>query len=160
MKEQLSSSREDIKVLQEEKKVAKLSLAQWRRQWKESKGIEPSKGEINIHSKEYHVANDLEGKIMNKLTEMNQYSSTMLDLKQEMDEIDYYIKIAHDRSTRGVSRENRRFPDKYIDLTEPPADHHSTMFQPVSTPELAPKRTESSAQSGRSSAVTVVRSAA
>ena len=49
MKEQLSSSREDIKVLQEEKRVAKLSLAQWRRQWKESKGMEPSKEEIESH---------------------------------------------------------------------------------------------------------------
>ena len=57
----------------------------------------------------------------------------MLDLKHEMDEIDYYIKIAQNRSVRGVSRENRRFPDKYIDVTEPPDTHHSTMFQPIST---------------------------
>ena len=133
MKEHLSSARDDIKALQEEKKLAKLNLAQWRRQWKETKGEEPSKEETHVHSKEFHISNELDSKIKNKLAEMNQDSSSMLDLKHEMDEIDYYIKIAQNRSVRGVSRENRRFPDKYIDVTEPPDTHHSTMFQPIST---------------------------
>merc|ERR1711916_123760 len=139
-KEHLSSARDDITILQEEKKVAKLNLAQWRRQWKEKKGVEPSKEEIHVHCKDFHIANDLDVKMKNKLGEMNHDSGAMLELKQEMDDIDYYIKVAHQRSLRGVSRENRRFPEKYIDVSEPPSGFQSSTFLPISTPDSGSKR--------------------
>ena len=119
IKKELYSEKGEIQRISENRSRAKKTFNNWKRQWRQKHGREASRADMTANpSRDWQDFDELDTLMREKAELVTSTTAELMDMRQEMEDMDYHLKIARERSKRGVSKERRLFKQKYMNIDD------------------------------------------
>jgi hypothetical protein len=126
LKKELVTERDEIKDINDARAKARADMTMWRKQWKVRTGKDATNEDIRRNpSDESRTCEKLDRQMKEKVNIVNIASARVMDLRQEIEDLDFHLQIANDRKKRGVSKERRPFKKQYM-IVDTKLEAHDT----------------------------------